>query len=186
MLKRLLQDHKHISILLDILVQKRLRLLAGSGVDFKVIRDIVEYMQVYAEHSHHPVEDIIFSHFVAKSVSLDNKLFDDMQLEDEHHKLIAASQNLMFSINLVLSDVVLSKDKLVADLSDYLTLQQQHMEYEEGRLFPLFEQHLSAVDWQEINQACQQKLIDDPLFSQTDDVLFESLREYFSNTDTSR
>jgi hemerythrin-like domain-containing protein len=177
MLKRLLQDHKHISILLNILVQKRQLLSAGSGVDFKVIRDIVEYMQVYTEHSHHPVEDIIFSYFSAKS-----KVVNDNQLDVEHHKLIESTQNLMFSINLVLSDVVLSKDQLVADLSDYLTQQRQHMEYEEQQLFPLFEQHLTEADWHDINQACQQRLIDDPLFSQTDDALFESLKEYLAET----
>jgi hemerythrin-like domain-containing protein len=179
MLKRLLQDHKHISILLDILAHKRKLLTAGSAVDFKVIRDIVEYMQVYAEHSHHPVEDIIFSYFTAKSNAV-----NDNQLDAEHHKLIESTQNLMFSINLVLSDVVLSKDQLVADLSDYLAQQRQHMEYEEHQLFPLFEQHLTETDWLSINQACQQRLIDDPLFSETDDVLFESLKEYLINAET--
>jgi hemerythrin-like domain-containing protein len=179
MLKRLMQDHKHIAVLLDILSEKRQRLASGSGVDFKVIRDIVEYMQLYAEHSHHPLEDITYEYFLEKSDS-----DKDDKLALEHQRLIKSSETLMFTINLILSDVVIAREQLVTDLAEYVALQQAHMEYEEVQLFPAFSRLLSHDDWLLIRERCQKQLIDDPLFSDgDDDDIFESLRAYIAKVD---
>lgn len=59
MLARLMHDHKHIGILLKILKTKHIKLAAGEGINYNLVRDIVEYMQSYAEHSHHPLEEVI-------------------------------------------------------------------------------------------------------------------------------
>lgn len=179
MLKRLMQDHKHIAVLLGILSEKRQRLADGHSVDFKVIRDVVEYMQVYAEHSHHPLEDIIYQYFIELSGSE-----KDHQLEQEHHTLIKASETLMFSLNLILSDVVISKEQLVVDLSQYVSLQQEHMQYEEAYLFPSFSSQFSENDWEVVRQRCQKQLIADPLFSDGDDAVFDSLKTYIARAET--
>ena len=51
MLARIHTDHRHILILLDVLEGKAERLEQGEGVRLPLIRDIVDYLQTYADHS---------------------------------------------------------------------------------------------------------------------------------------
>ena len=179
MLQRLRRDHKHIAILLNILADKQARLAEGNSVNFNLIRDIVEYMQGYAEHSHHPLEDIIYDYYSNKA-----GLANCGQLYNEHHRLAEASGVLIYSLNMILSDVVISREKLVNDLKEYIELQQLHMQYEEREVFPNFEKVLDDNDWQKVEILCQKRLIDDPLFNDNEKTLFEDLRKYIDKADS--
>ncbi|MCT8985671.1 hemerythrin domain-containing protein [Shewanella phaeophyticola] len=179
MLQRLMRDHKHIAILLNILSNKLTRLADGNGVNFNLVRDIVEYMQGYAEHSHHPLEDIIFDYYSNKA-----GLANCGQLYNEHHRLAEASGSLIYSLNMILSDVVISREKLIKDLRDYIQLQQLHMEYEEREVFPMFVQTFDDNDWDRVAVLCQQRLVDDPLFNDNDKSMFEELRAYIEKAET--
>jgi len=179
MLQRLMRDHKHIAILLNILSNKLTRLADGQGVNFNLVRDIVEYMQDYAEHSHHPLEEIIFD-FYSNKVGRANS----GQMFNEHHRLAEASRALVYSLNMILSDVVISREKLIKDLQEYLELQQLHMEYEEREVFPQFVNKLDEVDWQKIDVLSQKRLMDDPLFNDNGKTSFEDLRAYIENVDS--
>ncbi|ARD21586.1 Hemerythrin HHE cation binding domain protein [Shewanella sp. P1-14-1] len=172
-LKRLMNDHKHIAVLLDVLAKKNHKLSQGEAVNFSLIRDVVEYMQVYAEHSHHPLEDITYNYFVKQFSSPCNT-----QLHEEHTKLAEYSGALMYSLNLILSDVVISREKLVTDLQAYVDIQRSHMHYEESELFPLFAKQLTAQDWDTIKSQCEKQLVDDPLFSDNDESIFEDLKAH--------
>lgn len=174
-LKRLMNDHKHIAILLNILAKKNHKLSQGESVNFALIRDVVEYMQVYAEHSHHPVEDITYDYFV-KTYSSPSTT----RLHEEHSGLAESSGALMYSLNLILSDVVISREKLISDLKAYVEIQTTHMQYEETELFPLFAKQMQPHDWEKIWQQCEQRLVDDPLFNESDDNIFEELKEHIA------
>ncbi|MEC4727825.1 hemerythrin domain-containing protein [Shewanella sp. D64] len=180
MLARLNNDHKHIAILLNILKVKYGRLELGEAVNYNLIRDIVEYMQSYAEHSHHPLEDIINQYYMTKYSS---EVGNDKLLR-EHQKMIALSASLMTSLNLILSDVVVPKEQLVMDLKSYVTEQEGHMAYENSIIFPLWSKMTDEEDWKEIGQECYLKLVDDPLFNGNDNTLFEELREYINLSET--
>lgn len=177
MLARLNHDHKHIAILLKILKVKQRRLAQGEMVNFNLIRDVVEYMQSYAEHSHHPLEDIIYSYYLTKTAQTSG----EDTLAAQHKSLVDASASLMASLNLILSDVVVSKEQLILDLKAYVTQQQDHMSYEETVIFPQWDKAIGPDDWREIQALCTLKLINDPLFSDDDNVVFEELREYITN-----
>ncbi|MCZ4336248.1 hemerythrin domain-containing protein [Shewanella colwelliana] len=179
MLARLHNDHKHIAILLKILQNKQQRLESAEPVNFNLIRDIVEYMQSYAEHSHHPLEDLIDDYFKQRHPEGD----PGTQLADEHHRLIDTSTQLMSLINLILSDVPVANAQLSELLRDYVALQKNHMIFEETTLFPKWQAMLSLEDWQKINDQCQERLITDPLFNDDDNLLFEELREYLQKAE---
>jgi len=57
------------------------------------------------------------------------------------------------------------------------------MQYEEQEIFPLFAKSLDDEDWQKIEQVCHKKLVDDPLFSENDNAIFDDLRAYIANVD---
>ena len=174
MLARLMHDHQHIGILLKILKAKHTKLATGEGINYNLVRDIVEYMQSYAEHSHHPLEEVI-SEFYWHKLGRDHV---NETLTSEHKKLVEASASLMATLNLILSDVVVSKEQLVSDLDSYVALQQSHMDFEESTVFPKWSNVISEDDWLTVMQMCDARLIDDPLFSDSDNALFEELKEY--------
>jgi hemerythrin-like domain-containing protein len=179
MLARLMHDHKHIGILLKILKTKYIKLAAGESINYNLVRDIVEYMQNYAEHSHHPLEEVI-SEFYWKKLG---RAHINETLTAEHRKLVDASASLMATLNLILSDVVVSKEELVSDLEAYVELQQSHMDFEESTVFPKWSNVITEADWPIVMQMCDERLIDDPLFSDSDSVLFEELKEYIEIAD---
>lgn len=179
MLSRLMRDHKHIVILLRILTKKRTMLENGDSVNFNLVRDIVEYMQSYAEHSHHPLEDVIYEYGAERLPEVARL----GRLSAEHQQLITSSGALMATLNLILSDVVVARDKLISDLSHYIAEQEEHMLFEERELFPLLAKHLNESDWQEIHQRCQISLKDDPLFADNDSQLFGELKSYLAQSD---
>ena len=61
MLSRLITEHDHIRRTLNLLEMQFLDLCRGSTPDFPMMLSIVVYIQEYPEHSHHPLEDAIFS-----------------------------------------------------------------------------------------------------------------------------
>ena len=178
MLKRLMHDHKHMAVLLNVLKNKQMKLSEGESINFIVVRDIVEYMQGYAERCHHPVEDIIYAYYLAHKA---NDSID--KLSAEHELVIQASAALMTTLNLILSDIVVARDKLIVDFADYVALQERHMQMEEREIFPLLAKTLTEQDWQLIESECQKSLIDDPLFLDREQKEFEDLRAYLTTAD---
>ncbi|MCI2962627.1 MULTISPECIES: hemerythrin domain-containing protein [Shewanella] len=178
MLKRLMHDHKHIAVLLNVLKNKQMKLSEGESINFIVVRDIVEYMQGYAERCHHPVEDIIYAYYLA------HKANDSInKLSAEHELVIQASAALMTTLNLILSDIVVAREKLIVDFADYVALQERHMQMEEREIFPLLAKTLTEQDWQLIESECQKSLINDPLFLDREQKEFEDLRAYLTTAD---
>ncbi len=176
MLNRLMHDHRHLAVLLNVLKNKQIKLSEGEAINFIVVRDIVEYMQTYTERSHHPVEDIIYGYYLTHKAN--NEI---NKLGAEHQVLIQASAALMGTLNLILSDIVVARDKLIADFADYVVLQEKHIEMEERDIFPLLAEHLTEQDWQIIELQCRDALIDDPLFLDREQQAFDELRSYLKS-----
>ncbi|MCH1925441.1 hemerythrin domain-containing protein [Shewanella sp. C32] len=179
MLPRLHNDHKHIAVLLNLLKGKYQKLADGESVNFGLVRDVVEYMQSYTEHSHHPLEDIIYEYYLERFARKDST----KRLSQEHQKLVDASTTLATTLNLILNDIVVAKEKLIEDLKAYVTMQEEHLRYEEEHIFPLLEKTMTADDWQRVESTCSEKLVDDPLFTNSDDVVFEELRGYIQTVE---
>ncbi|SIQ61162.1 Hemerythrin-like domain-containing protein [Shewanella morhuae] len=178
MLKRLMNDHKHIAVLLNVLKNKQMKLSEGESINFTLVRDIVEYMQGYAERYHHPTEDIIYAYYLTHKA---NGSVD--KLSADHERVGQASSALMATLNLILSDIVVAREKLIIDFAEYVALQKQHMEMEGREVFPLLSSGLTDQDWQLIELECQKAHIDAPFFQKQEQQEFESLRAYFTTSD---
>lgn len=163
MLHRLRQEHKHINVLLKVLEEKIDALILGDQVNYKLIRDVVEYMQGYAENCHHPLEDIIYDYYLHKCQDTANT----SRLIEEHQQLVITSEQLINTVNLILTDIVIPKEKLINQMSDYVKFQREHITYEERDIFPLLDK-LSADDWRAIVIQCRQQPDFDPMLSHVD------------------
>ncbi|KFZ38270.1 hemerythrin [Shewanella mangrovi] len=179
MLPRLQNDHKHIAVLLNLLKGKYKKLADGEAINFALVRDVVEYMQGYAEHSHHPLEDIVYEYYLERFARQDSA----QRLSHEHQKLVDASSALASTLNLILNDIVVAKEKLVEELKAYVTMQEQHLQFEEENVFPLLAKTMTDEDWQKVADMCSERLVEDPLFTDGDDVVFEELRHYIQSVD---
>ena len=52
----------------------------------------------------------------------------------------------------------------MSKLEAFIVLQQSHMDFEEGELFPELRQALNEDDWRNLEQQWQYRISDDPLF----------------------
>ncbi|MBY6188070.1 hemerythrin domain-containing protein [Marinobacter hydrocarbonoclasticus] len=182
MLARIHTDHAHISTLLSVLAGKAQRLKAGQEVNLSVVRDVVDYLQRYADQSHHPMEDILYQYYLDKVG--DTQQGEVHRLAIEHGKLREATDQLFDTLNMILNDAVVPRERLIEDIEDFVALQRNHLEQEEVRVLPLLERSLGEQDWEQIHRLVASKLVDDPLFGETGDREFEDLRAYLMEADS--
>ncbi|TKB50181.1 hemerythrin domain-containing protein [Ferrimonas aestuarii] len=174
MLARIRTDHRHILTLLNLLHQKIERLQAGQEVNLTLLRDVIYYLLRYADCSHHPLEDILYRYYLEKMGSSDQV----SQLEVEHQSLRRATENLLDTLNTILNDVVVPRERLIQGIQEFVSMQTRHLTYEEQHILPLMEAEFTDEDWQQLDQQVASKLMDDPLFGRGGDQDFEDLRSY--------
>ncbi|MBY5993445.1 hemerythrin domain-containing protein [Ferrimonas balearica] len=182
MLARIHTDHAHISTLLSVLSGKVQRLKDGQEVNLTLVRDVVDYLQRYADHSHHPMEDILYQYYLDKVG--DTSQGEVHKLAQEHHKLQQATDQLFDTLTMILNDAVVPRERLIADIEAFVVMQRTHLEQEELRVLPLLERSLDEKDWEQIHRLVASKLVDDPLFGETGDREFEDLRTYLMDAES--
>lgn len=177
LLQELHQDHINLSRVLRLLETQLDLIQAGDHVDVHVLGEIIDYVQSYPDLIHHPREDVIFAVYRERaSTHLD--VID--RLLDEHRTLIASTTHLKISLDQWRSDSPVPREHIVALISDYLRMQWDHLNLEEGSIYGPLEQGLDAGDWVRIEAALPHGT--DPLFGdlvrQRYQNLYERVLEY--------
>ncbi|MBP8173432.1 MAG: hemerythrin domain-containing protein [Aeromonadaceae bacterium] len=161
MLDALHQEHLNIARLLDILRQKLFAIRSEQPVRYGLMRDVLCYLSEVADQQHHPREDLIYDYYLKYRC-------DDLQLKErlkvEHKAVAAAGKELREMVDMILMDAVIPLEQLVSKLEAFIVLQQSHMDFEEGELFPDLRQALTEDDWRNLEQQWQYRISDDPLF----------------------
>ena len=145
MLTRLLVEHDHILKTLNLLEMQFLDLCRGGTPDYSLMRSILEYIQEYPEQIHHPLEDKIFSILLERV----DEVGLIQELMAEHTELETETRKLRESLKLLESGVI-SREKIMTQLSTFLIRQRQHMYIEEEKLHPLIESVLTEKDWKHV------------------------------------
>ena len=68
-------------------------------------------------------------------------------------------------------------DQVAAKLEQFIVLQQRHMDFEEGQVFPELRAKLTEDDWRHLEQNWQHRKADDPLFGREVAERFRELSE---------
>ena len=63
LLTQLTREHTNISRLLAVLEEELAGLERGDGVNYRLLRDVAEYLIPHAEQHHHCLEDQIYTYF---------------------------------------------------------------------------------------------------------------------------
>ncbi|KRT58388.1 hemerythrin domain-containing protein [endosymbiont of Ridgeia piscesae] len=86
LLERLLQDHRNLTRLLDLLEHKLDALSDGQDSNFDLEIELLDYIEHYADSVHHPTEDVIFRVARGKAGKLRSVLD---RLSEQHGELVA-------------------------------------------------------------------------------------------------
>ena len=86
-IERLSQEHRNIEKLLAILERELEVFDRGDRPDYKVIRAVISYFELYPEVYHHPQEDLVFAKLKIRDPGAALKVGD---LAHEHKKGLTA------------------------------------------------------------------------------------------------
>jgi len=167
-LAELRQDHKNMSLMLDLLELESNRLFDGHDTDFELLHDIMHYMTVYPDAVHHPKEDRIYAEL--KTVRPDLSIGFD-RITVDHRHIAELSFKLRNEIESVISGGVIRKKSVVADTLRYVNTLRGHIQWEELDLFRRIEGMIAEGH----------ELIESSTFLQTTDPVFgPEVEEKFS------
>lgn len=160
-MQQLNDDHSHMAKVLSYL-NKRLRKagdLDHAAPELWALLAVLDYIQVYPERWHHPVEDLIFQRLAQYYPECSHHV---TIIEEEHEQLESMTHAMLELCNAFLDDNEQAIKSMRLIMLCYLDMQQKHMLRENEYLYPFIEQHFSKDDWNHIEKTMP--VINDPLF----------------------
>ena len=165
-------DHRNYAVLLNLLDAEADKLERGEEPDFVRMYDIANYMVNYPDAYHHPHEELIFDVLGALEPECSA---DVRELGKEHRQLAATGLALKDAVNGVINGAIIPLDRILDNARAYIDLLREHMNMEEGNIFPKAKSALDDTEWQMINDKISQ--VEDPLFGNVVQTQFEKLYE---------
>ena len=132
-LSELREDHRNMTVILDLLEETAATTKAGDDPDFLLIEEIMRYMMVYADAVHHPKEDLIFAELQTLRPDLAKGLDD---VPEDHWLIAALGTRLRSDVDAIIAGAAVRREQLIVDISQYVERLRSHMEWEEDDLFP--------------------------------------------------
>ena len=172
-MEQLKADHGNISRLLATLEEQISVVHAEENADFELMYDIMLYMTHYPDHTHHPMEDLVFRKLVSHDDSAEDVV---TQLAREHEGLAEKGRHFREMLRHVVDGAMVERDVLEKTGRDYVAFLRSHMEIEDSDAFPRAEQALSAKDWDDVASSIEARI--DPIFGPIVADEFRSLYEY--------
>ncbi len=110
-------EHRGLGQLLGLLQNKLRRLERGILPNFNLLADAIHYIESYATLYHHPKEDVIYRYMIDRQLDDKDQFINVMQ---EHSTLAQNTQSLKEAVDAILSDTIVSRDKLVTLLRKFI------------------------------------------------------------------
>ena len=179
---RLHREHRNIGALLGVLERTLDGLESESAApgDIGLIRDIMNYMIRFPDHTHHPMEDLMFERMRARGLTPEMEHTIGKLLHE--HASLARKGEALHRALLRLEDGARSESPaLIAMGRDYVEFLRSHARTEEQTVFVEAESLLGDADWTEIEQAFEERT--DPVFGPLVDSEFKALYQHIKNTD---
>ncbi len=124
------------------------------------ILDIFDYVQVYPEKFHHPIEDLVFELLLVKQVEHSDELWG---IKSEHKKLEQLTHNAAQLFTSIANDTVVPVADLVAASKIFIARQVDHINRENRLVYPLLDKNISDDEWDAITEKV--RVGRDPLFN---------------------
>lgn len=172
-MEQLKSDHRNIARLLATLEEQMDVVRSEGNADFELVHDIMTYMTHYPDHTHHPMEDLMFQ----KLVRYDSSAEDVVErLAREHGGLAEKGRRFLEMLRHVVDGALVERDVLENAGRDYVEFLKSHMAVEDSEAFPKAEQMLTEEDWADVASNLEARA--DPVFGPIIADEFRSLYEY--------
>lgn len=165
------EEHEYFARLLELLQKQVDVFQAGHEPKYALMQDIVSYLRDYSDRYHHPREDVAFERLAGRCPDLALLL---ARLQQEHRVIAHAGATLLAHIDSVLEGAILPREQLEAAAATYLIYYKNHIRTEESKILAQAAQHLSAADWDAVQEAIPNA--PDPLFGAHPEDRFRELR----------
>lgn len=164
------EDHINVTRLLDLMESIFSDVRAGSPAAVGTLHGAMQYMTAYPDLYHHPTEDVVFQRLIARAPETRARV---AQLFDEHEVIGSAGINLRQKLTMIVEQSAEPPPELVIFGQNYVSRLREHMNIEEGEIFPLAKVILSERDWQRLDETIAAAR--DPLFGTQVQKSFQDL-----------
>ena len=142
-LEELREDHRNLTVLLDMLEREIARLKSREDPDYELLHDIMQYMTGYPDAVHHKKEDWVYARMAAIRSNMQRDL---SRIEHDHADISNLGNKLLSDIKAIESGTVMRRFDVVEDARRYLVRQRDHMRWEDEKLFPLIDRLKAELD----------------------------------------
>lgn len=159
--RQLVQDHITLTKVLNALEHSIANYKDDSDCEpnLALILDTLEYIQVYPEKFHHPLEEQAFNYLLKHHLGDENII---REIQQQHKSLEKATAHLCQQFNAIANDYVIPMSELNAEVEKYINAQKHHLTTENEKIFPTLSK-LNDQAWWDI--ASGMIIQGDPLFS---------------------
>ncbi|MFI2811446.1 hemerythrin domain-containing protein [Microbulbifer sp. M83] len=176
---QLCQDHRNIQQVLDALEQLLAEMTREdrdpSTLD--LIIDALDYIAIYPEKWHHPVEDVTCEILLAKPGVEPEPI---LRAREEHRRLARETRKMKELFYAVANDCAVERDHLYGAARQYLAAQRSHILMENHCVFPLMERYLEPEDWELVRAQLGDR--EDPVFGPAMRDQYDAVQRYVSNS----
>jgi hemerythrin-like domain-containing protein len=183
LLAAMADDHRHINRLMSCLDAEVFNYLDGYGSELALCRilDALEYMQVYPDRYHHPLENKLFARLKPR-VSDPDLLSMLENIEGQHEELESMTCSLQEQFMALANDRDVDREQLADLYRRYSELQREHLQCENKHVFSVLFDYLQAEDYADIR--AEMEAAKDPLFSDRYRDHFQSLYDFVVNKES--
>jgi len=175
-LEELRDDHRNLTLLLDMLEREIVRLKSREDPDYDLLHDIMQYMTGYPDAVHHKKEDWVYARMAAIRSEMQRNL---SRIEHEHAEISNLGNKLLSDIQAIESGTVMRRFDVVEDARRYLTRQRDHMRWEDEKLFPLIDSLKTELDLSQMPSSIA--TMADPVFGPNVENNFRNLFDAIKN-----
>lgn len=142
-------EHGILTRLLDLLEREVECFENAEPTDYDLIKEIIDYFLTFPDLCHHPRENLILDKLKRRAADAAGAVND---LDAAHSALSVELHEFAHAVVNSLLELNVPRDHFVKLARNFLDSERGHMAHEEKVFFPIAEQHLTAADWQDIEE----------------------------------
>ncbi|PKM50598.1 MAG: hemerythrin [Firmicutes bacterium HGW-Firmicutes-7] len=151
----MIDEHKYIKRMLQVLRKASYRVLQGEGIDFNDFYQMIDFVRNYADNHHHGKEEkLLFNRMVEELGPLGEKLIRHGMLV-EHDLGRLYMKDLEEALVKVRGGDEEAKIDIIANAVAYTNLLNRHIDKEDTVIYTFAQRSLSPESLKEIDVACE-------------------------------
>ena len=123
---------------------------AGEQPNYELMLDVIDYLRLFSDQSHHPREEVAFACLARRSPELELPLARLMQ---EHRVIAHVGEQLRQGLEQAIAGGFVERADIEALAATYLTYYRSHFAHEDNEVLPQAEYILTAEDWRAVSAA---------------------------------